>query len=556
MNHNTQTPDRPWYRHWPALYPKTIDYPDSLMFEAVGTTAAMFPNKAAVIYYGREITYNELWHGILTFSGYLEEIGVKKGDRVAIYLPNTPQFIIAYYGIMRANAVAVTIDPMLRPDGLRELLVDSGSKAVVTLTPFVLLVNQARADTPIETVIAGDFSDYLPAAPTLPVHPQIKTASDGGGDITTWKTIMAKTYHPPEIEVTAQDPALIIYTSGTTGARKGALHSHRGMVVNMVRESLWMLATSSSVHLSVLPFFHVTGMHFCMTVPLHSGGTMVVLSRWDREAAIQAAEKYRCTHWVNISTMVVDMLMVSDIDKRDLSSFILFGGGGSPMPRAIGEKLRNLGIDYMEGYGLTEAGCGTHINPPHRCKLQSIGVPVFDIDTKLIDPATGKETPPGKAGELIMRSPSVFMGYWNKPEETQKAFIEIDGKQWLRTGDLALMDEDGYFFIVDRIKRMVNRAGMKVWPAAIEGEFYKHPAIQEACIIATPDSRVGEEVKACITLKPEHVGTVTEQEIIAWAKGRFAAHEYPRVVEFINDIPKSASGKILWRKLQLREQGN
>ena len=545
--------DRPWFKHWPKTLPKSLDYPEVPLFEPVETSSRRFPDKPAIIYYGREMTYRELWESILRFASCLREAGVTKGDRVALHLPNSPHFVIAFYGILRANGIAVSADPMLSAEGLRALIHDSGSKVIVTMAPSLPVIEAIREGSPLSQVIAGEFADYLPAEPTLPVLPSMTAAGVIPATVRPWSTIMATAPIPPEVEVGPDDPAIIMYTSGTTGARKGALHTHRSMIANTLRTACWNHYYSSSIHLSALPFFHITGMHFGMSAPIYTGGTIVILSRWDREAAIQAIEKYRCSHWNNTTTMVVDILTTPDIDHRDLSSLLMFGGGGVALPKAIGEKLAAMGLCYIEGYGLTEAGSGTHKNPGERAKLQCLGIPGFDVDSLVVDPETLEEMAVGKSGELILKSPSLLREFWNRPEETAEAFITIEGETWLRTGDLAYMDEDGYFFIVDRLKRMVNRAGLKVWPAVIEGEYYKHPAIKEACIIGTPDERVGEEVKACIVLRQEYRGSVTEDEIKAWGKARFAAYEYPRIVEFLEDIPKGATGKILWRQLQEAE---
>ncbi len=545
--------NRLWYGNWPAHLPKTLDYPKTPLFDALETAARRYPDKPAILYYGRKITYGELWESVLSFAGYLSNSGIKKGDRVALYLPNCPQFIIAYYGVLRANAIAVTIDPMLNQDGLKQVINDNGSKAIVLMDAAIPLIEKIKENTTLQNIVVSAPADYLPADPEIPVPSSMLMPTEKGSGNKSWQEIILEKSVAPAIEVTSDDPAVLMYTSGTTGERKGALHTHRGMYVNALRANYSLAMTPSSVHLAILPFFHVTGMHFCMTAPVYGGGTMVILSRWDRETAIQAIEKYRCSHWINISTMVVDILSAPDIDSRDLNSLMVVGGGGAPLPKAIGEKLKSLNINYVEGYGLTEAGSGTHINPLDRPKLQCLGIPSFDVDTKIIHPETGEELPQGKSGELIMTTESAFKMYWNKPEETEKAFITLEGKKWLRTGDLAYMDEEGYFHMVDRLKRMINRAGFKVWPAAIEGEFYRHPAIKEACIIGTPDPRVGEEVKVCIVLKPDYVGKISAEEIKKWGKERFASHEYPRVVAFVEKLPKSASGKILWRVLQSEE---
>jgi len=545
--------DRPWFRCWPRLLPKSLDYPEIPLFETLEVTAKRYPNKTAIIYYGRTIPYEALWESSLRLATSLKDMGIRKGDRVAVHLPNTPHAVIAYYGILRANAVVVAMDPMASVDGLKALLADSGCRVMVTLTSALQKIRGIQEDTPLEQVIACRYRDYLPEKPALPVPSSLLMPEPVDPSVRNWQDILNDRMDPPAIEVGPDDPALIMYTSGTTGERKGALHTHWNLIVNTLRAAAWNYNYPSSMHLAVLPLFHITGMHYCMTAPVYTGGTMVLLSRWDREAALQAIETYACTHFSNITTIVVDLLAIPHIEKRNLSSLIVFGGGGAAVPDAIGDRLAAMGLLYTEGYGLTEAGSGTHVNPRDRISIKCMGIPLFDIDSRIIDPETLQEMPVGQSGELIMRTPSMFREFWNKPEETAKAFVEIDGKRWLRTGDIVRMDGDGNHYFVDRLKRLVNRAGLKVWPAAIEGDYYKHPAIQEACIIGTADERVGEEVKVCVVLREDCREAVTEAEILAWGKERFAAHEYPRIVEFVQELPKNASGKIQWRILQERE---
>ncbi len=545
--------DRRWFRCWPRLLPKSLDYPEVPVFETLEVTAKRYPGKAAIIYYGSEITYQALWDSSLKLASYLKDIGIQKGDRVAIHLPNTPHAVIAYYGILRANAIVVSIDPMVSADGLKALLNDSGSKAILTMASSLAMINGIRNETSLQKVVACQYEDYLPEKPALPVPAQMLTPAEIDTSAQSWKDVMAGRMDPPAIKVGPDDNALIMYTSGTTGERKGALHTHWNLIVNTLRAAAWNYNYSSSVHLTVLPLFHITGMHYCMTAPVYTGGTIVLLSRWDREAALEAIEKYSCTHFSNITTIVVDLLSVPDIDKRDLSSLIVFGGGGAAVPDAVGNKLAAMGLLYTEGYGLTEAGSGTHVNPRDRVTVKCVGLPLFDIDSMIINPETLQEMPIGQSGELLMRSPSMFKEFWNRPKETAQAFVEINGVKWFRTGDIVRMDEDGNHYFVDRLKRLVNRAGLKVWPAAIEGEYYKHPAIREACIIGTADERVGEEVKVCVVLNQGYQGKITEKEMLAWGKERFAAYEYPRIVEFVNELPKNASGKIQWKLLQEQE---
>jgi len=284
------------------------------------------------------------------------------------------------------------------------------------------------------------------------------------------------------------------------------------------------------------------------------GNTVVLLPRWDREAAAQCVQRYGVTGWTAIPTMIIDFLMNPNLDKYDLSSISRMSGGGAAMPEAIAQKLLDRGITYVEGYGLSETIAPTHINPPDRAKKQCLGIPIFDVEARVVDPQTFEELPPGEVGEIVVNGPQVFLGYWNNPQGTEDAFVDIAGKRFFRTGDLGRTDEDGYFFMVDRLKRMINASGYKVWPAEVEALMYQHPAIQEACVISARDAHRGETVKCLVSLKEAYRGKVTEQEIIDWASKNMAAYKYPRIVEFIEALPKSATGKVQWRALQEREQ--
>jgi acyl-CoA synthetase (AMP-forming)/AMP-acid ligase II len=288
------------------------------------------------------------------------------------------------------------------------------------------------------------------------------------------------------------------------------------------------------------------------------------MARWNAETAAEIIQKYRVTFWFGIPTIIIDFLKLPNLKDYDLSSLKVIGGGGAPMPEPIAKKLEELtGVKYIEGYGYTESFSQTHIVPPHRIKYSCLGIPHFGVDALIIDPETLKVLPPNEMGEIVVSAPNMFIEYWNKPEETEKAFVEINGRKYFRSGDLGFMDEDGYFFIRDRIKRMINRAGYKVWPTAVENVLYGHPAIAEVCVIKTRDPRVIEEVKAYIVLRPEwqerlDKGEITADqlagEIIEWSRQRMAKYEYPRIIEFVKSLPKTASGKILWRVVQEWEE--
>jgi fatty-acyl-CoA synthase len=287
---------------------------------------------------------------------------------------------------------------------------------------------------------------------------------------------------------------------------------------------------------------------------MYAGATIVVLARWDRELAAAAIERYRVSVWQSIATMMIDFLGNPRIGEHDLSSLALVRGGGAAMPEAIGRRLKALtGLDFVEGYGMTETFAATHINPPQRPKVQCLGVPVFDVDARIVDHETLAPIAPGEVGEIVVDGPQLMQGYWHDPVGTQEAFVTLDGRRFLRTGDLGRVDDDGYFFMADRLKRMINASGYKVWPAEVEAMMYDHPAIEEACVVATRDERRGETVKAVVVLKAGLTQSVCEQEIVAWAHARMAAYKVPRVVEFVPSLPKSGSGKVLWRELQGRE---
>jgi len=344
------------------------------------------------------------------------------------------------------------------------------------------------------------------------------------------------------------------YTSGTTGKPKGCMHTHASVQATTVPYLHWRGAQEESVVLCAMPMFHVTGMQAGMNAPIHVAATLVVLSRWDRDCAALQIGRARVTNWSAITTMLVDFLSNPKLDQHDLSSLRVLGGGGAAMPEALARRLEEvIGLPFVEGYGLSETMAPTHINPPHRPKRQCGGIPFFNTDARVLDVESLMELEPNQIGEIVVHGPQVFLGYWKQPEASAQAFVEHDGKRFLRTGDLGYYDEEGYFFITDRLKRMINCSGYKVWPAEVESMLYAHPAIQEACVIGARDGYRGETVKALVVLKKDLSETTSSQDIIDWAREKMAAFKVPRLVEFVDELPKTATGKILWRKLQEEE---
>lgn len=541
------------YQFWPKRVPKTMIYPQTPLFESLETNARRFPEQPAIIYYGKKIKYAELWDSCLRLAAVLAGLGLKKSDRVAVYMQNCPHFVISFLGSMRANAVVVPLNPMLVDNELRTLLGDSDAKAVITTTELYPKIAGICKELGINNVIVGALTDYLPEDPQIPVPDFMNTIPAVIEGTNCWLSALAGASAPPPVEVGPDDLCLLPYTAGSTGVPKGCMHTHATVTSNVMGSVYWINGSPSVVSLAALPFFHVTGMVHCFLGPIAMGGTLVILTRWDRLAALAAIEKYQVSSWANITTMLVDLLATPGIESRDLSSLSFVGGGGAPLPAAVGEKFQQMtGLEYAEGYGLTEAISQTHWNPPDRPRPGSIGIPVFGVDVRIVDVITLEEVPGGEQGEIVVHGPQIFKGYWQKPEATKEAFMEIQGKAFLRTGDIGRMDEDGYFYVLDRLKRMINAAGFKVWPAEVESILYKHPAVLEVCVIGVPDEERVENVKAFIVVRPE-AADVSAEEIIFWSKQQMSAYKYPRLIEFVDALPKSGAGKIMWRQIQEKE---
>jgi fatty-acyl-CoA synthase len=449
----------------------------------------------------------------------------------------------------------VPLNPMNLTQEILRYAQDAGANTLLVSQELYPRVEPLLKGQDLKHVIVAAYSDYLKEATTLAVPefitaPRIDYKAPG---LSLWTDVLAADLKPGPLTAGPDDLCVMPYTSGTTGQPKGCMHTHRSVMHTAVGGMQWFALQPELTLLAVAPMFHVTGMQGGLNGPLFTGNTMVLLPRWDREVAAQCVERYKVTSWTAIPTMIQDFFLNPNIEKYDLSSIRRLSGGGAAMPAAVAQRLANVGITYVEGYGLTETIGATHINPADHAKQQCLGIPIFDTDSRVIDPATLRELPPGEVGEIIMHGPQVFLGYWNKPEDTAQVFIELDGKRFFRSGDLGRMDEDGYFFIVDRLKRMINASGYKVWPTEVESLMYQHPAVQEACIIGAKDAHRGETVKAVIVPRAEWRDRVEAQAIIDWCREHMAAYKVPRLIEFVDALPKSGSGKIMWRELQERE---
>jgi fatty-acyl-CoA synthase len=543
----------------PLVRPQRLLVPETNLFYNAEVAARRYPRKPFLIFYDTPITFARFLDETQRFAGFLERrCNVRKGDRVLLLMQNSPQFVIAYYGILRANAVAVPINPMSLTAEVLGYVRDAGPSTVIVAQDLYSRVEPILGSEGVEHAVVAAYSDYLEVPTTLDIPecvsaPRMKLSGPG---VTLWSDALGSGLRPGPLLMGADDLCVMPYTSGSTGLPKGCMHTHRSTMFTAVAIMRWHESQPEMTLLGVAPFFHVTGMQGGMNGPLYNGNTVVILTRWDRDVAAQCVERYGVATWSAVPTLVQDFFLNPNIGKYDLSSIRKLSGGGAPMPPAIAERLEARGISFIEGYGLTETMAPTHINPVERIKKGCLGVPIFEVESRIIDPETLREVPPGETGEIVMRGPQVFAGYWSKPEETARAFIELDGKRFFRSGDLGRIDPEGYFFIVDRLKRMINASGFKVWPSEVEAQIYQHPAVVEVCVIGAKDSYRGETVKALIVLRPEWVGRIDAPQLIEWCRQNMAAYKVPRIVEFVDDLPKSGSGKIMWRQLQERERNH
>ncbi|THC42424.1 long-chain fatty acid--CoA ligase [Massilia sp. Mn16-1_5] len=544
---------------WPRGLPRHLTVPDTNLFYNLEVSSARYPNKPALVFYDTPISYAELKNEVERVAGYLQQAcGVRQGDRVLLYMQNSPQFVIAYYAILRANAVVVPVNPMNLTEELRHYVSDTGASTIFVpqdLYPQVAPLMAQLSEPGLRHVLVAAYSDYL-KTPTDLAIPEFVTAprrAIEGEGVVQWNAMLAQDHRPGPLTAGPGELCVMPYTSGTTGLPKGCMHTHRSVMYNALAGMQWFGSQQDSIALSVLPLFHVTGMQGGMNGPIFAGATVVLMARWDRDMAAECIRRHRVNATQLISTMVIDLLSSPRVMEYDLSSIRRLSGGGAAMPEAIARKMQELlGIDYIEGYGMSETIAPTHVNPPERPKKQCLGIPIQDVDARVIDADTFATLGVDEVGEIVVHGPQVMLGYWNNEDATREAFIEIDGKRFLRTGDIGKVDEDGYFFMTDRLKRMINASGYKVWPAEVEALMYRHPAIREVCVVSGVDARRGETVKAVVVLKDGLHGQVTEQDIVEWSHANMAAYKSPRIVEFREALPKSGTGKVQWRALQDR----
>jgi long-chain acyl-CoA synthetase len=556
--------ERPWYGHWPEGVSKTIDYPDIAVHELLRRTAKAHPDWTAITFYGKRIAYREFDELADRFAAGLHRIGVKPGDRVSLLLPNTPHFLIAFFGVLRAGGIVVQTNPLYTPRELEGLYSDAGVTTVVVLDLFWHNLVKAKPRTPVERVVVCDVAEYLrsPLRQLYPIKRRRDLKKQGHWPLAIpaepwihrFRDVIRSEPKPglePQVNP-AEDVAVLQYTGGTTGIPKGAMLTHRNLVANALQAVAWLPTAGEQQErfLGVLPLFHVYGLTTAMTGPVALGAD-IILHPNPREikAILKLVNKTKPSIFPGVPTMYIAILRHPNVAKYDLRSIKACISGSAPLPNEVRHEFEAVtGGKLVEGYGLTEASPITHANPLAGLIKEGIGIPFPDTEARVVemdDPAKGVAQ--GQIGELAVRGPQVMKGYWNKPEET--ALVLRDG--WLLTGDIAKMDEDGYFFIVDRKKDMILCSGYNVYPRDVEEVLFMHPAVQEAAAIGVPDPYRGESVKAFIILKPG--AKTTAEDIIAFCKDKLAPFKVPKQVEFTTDLPKTMVGKVLRRELRERE---
>ena len=554
--------ERPWFARWPEGVPRSLTYPDIPVQALLRQTAKEHGDRPAIRFYGKALTYRDLDAAADRFAAGLRRIGVRRGDRVALLLPNTPHYIIAFFAVLRAGGIVVQTNPIYTPRELEALWNDAGVETVVALDLFWPNLSKAKSSTRVKQVVIGDAADFLktPLRQLYPIKKKKDLKKAGHWPLVipreSWVHRFAElAATPADGSETPSDPddvAVLQYTGGTTGTPKGAMLTHRNLVANALQTAAWLPTGEHGAErvLGAIPLFHVYGLTAVMLFSIVKGNEVILYPNpREIDAILKLIHKTKPSLFPGVPTMYIAILRNPKLSKYDLRSIRACISGAAPLPNEVRKQFEAAtGGRLVEGYGLTEASPVTHCNPLNGVVKECIGIPFPDTDAKLMDPEDpSKEVAPGEAGELAIRGPQVMKGYWNHPDET--AIVLRDG--WLLTGDIAKMDEDGYFYIVDRKKDLILCSGYNVYPREVEEVLFMHPAVTEAAAIGVPDPYRGESVKAFVVLKSGM--SATESEIIAFCKERLAAFKVPKSVEFEKDLPKSLVGKVLRRQLRERE---
>ena len=547
--------EHPWLKHYDPAVPPHLDYPRIPLHQLLAEAAEEAPDRTCTNFFGRKQSYREIHQDADRFAWALQRRGLQPGERVALLLPNLPQFLVAYYGILRAGGVVTPLNPLYTANELGFQLSDAGARFLVTIPLFLEKAVGLLATTPLEGILVTGISEALPFPKSwaMGLKERLQVRGVDRSQVTPLAAMLQEEPpgewrpHRPEPE----EMAVLIYSGGTTGVAKGIMLSHFALVANAHQIRAWGQLSQEDGILAVLPLFHGFGMSATMNAAILSRSEIVLLPRFQRREVLRAIETHRPSFMLGVPTMFVAFNHMPDIDKYDLSSLKAVYVGAAPLTEAIKETFEaKTGARMIEGYGLTEAVTAIMANPYQGLhKVGSIGIPFPDVVAKIVDLETGEDLPPGQIGEIVLRSPTLMLGYWNRPDATAEA---IRGG-WLFTGDVGAMDEDGYFTITDRKKDIIIVGGFNVFPREIEEVLYQHPKVKEGVAIGVPDDFRGERIKLFVVLKEGE--RATAEELMAYFQERLTAYKVPSEIEFREELPKSAIGKILRKELRGETEG-
>ena len=548
--------DKPWLAHYDKGVPETVTYEETCLPEFLDRSAQRFPDTMALLFQGYKVTYRELKEMVDRFATCLAEFGIQKGDSVAILLPNVIPCVVGYYAILKIGGIAVMNNPLYTDRELEHQFNDSGSKLLITLDLLGNRMIDLRPKTSIKQIIYTSIGDYLPFPknllfPLVGKKKGLKADVKSAPDVYRWKdTLERLDGRPPKVKLSFDDTAMYQYTGGTTGVSKGVMLTHSNLSKQVQHIRAWFpeLNDGEEIMLGALPFFHVFGLSTTMNFSIYAGWGNILIPKPQPEQLMEAITKFKPTFAPLVPTMFIGLLNHPGIDQANLTSIKGCFSGSAPLPvEVIRDFEAKTGSTIVEGFGMTESSPVTHINPfIGERKVGSIGLPISDTECRIVDLNDGETNMPlGESGELLLKGPQVMKGYWNKPEATAETLT--DG--WLHTGDIGKMDEDGYFYIVDRKKDMIISGGYNVYPRDIEEVFFEHPKVLEAAALGVPHPKRGEQVKVFVALKEGE--TATEEELLAYCKDKLAAYKLPTMIEFRDELPKTNVGKVL--KKDLRE---
>jgi long-chain acyl-CoA synthetase len=559
--------DKPWLNFYESHVPEYLDYPEKTLVEAMEETSRKYSDDVSLIFKNNKLTYGEQQEASDRVAAGLQKLGVKKGDRVAIHLLNSPQFPITYYAVLKIGAIVVPCNPVYTARELKHQLNDSGAETIITMSLFYPTIKQIRTDTKLRQVIVANIKTYFPPLLKL-LFTLFREKKDGhkvdiSGDANTYwfPDLLAESSEKPEpVEVTWDDTAVLMYTGGTTGVSKGAQLTHKNIFANAYQVVTWVDAFDKQyTTLTSLPLYHSYAMTCCMNVGAITGGTAILVPNpRDLDDVLKTIQAHRPDFYPGVPALYVAINNHPDVNKYDLTSLMACNSGAAPLPLEVQQRFQELtGARLVEGYGLSEASPVTHANPQFGdSRLGTIGLPYPDTEVKIVDPESGDTVLGiGEVGEICIRGPQVMKGYWNMPTETANTLRvgPEGGDPWLHTGDMSVMDKDGYFQIVDRKKDMILGAGgYNIYPREIEDVLFEHPKVLEAAAVGVPIPDKGERVKIYIVLKEGEAAT--EEEFIAFCKENLAPYKVPKYVEFRDDLPKTLVGKVLRRELLEEEK--